>query len=48
MKGRNVKFRYSTYSTAQCIDNEILIKKIQDIDIGIDIDNENFEKLIRY
>ena len=33
---------------AQCIDKEILIRKIRDIDIGIDIDKENFEKLIRY
>ena len=31
---------------AQCIDKEILIRKIYDI--GIDIDKENFEKLIRY
>ena len=35
---------------AQCIDKEILIRKICNIDIGIDIDidKENFEKLIRY
>ena len=33
---------------AQCIDKEILIRKIPDIDIGIDIDKENFEKLIIY
>ena len=33
---------------AQCIDKEILIRKIRDIDIGIDIDKENLAKLIRY
>ena len=33
---------------AQCIDKEILIGKNSNIDIGIDIDKENFEKLIRY
>ena len=33
---------------AQCIDMEILIRKIHDIDIGIYIDKENFEQLIRY
>ena len=33
---------------AQCIDKGILIRKICNIDIGIDIDKENFEKLIRY
>ena len=33
---------------AQCIDKEILIGKNCNIDIGIDIDKENFEKLIRY
>ena len=33
---------------AQCIDKEILIRKICNIDIGIDIDKENFEKLIIY
>ena len=31
---------------AQCIDKEILIGKNCNIDIGIDIDKENFEKLI--
>ena len=33
---------------AQCIDKEILIRKKCNIDIGIDIDKENFEKLIIY
>ena len=33
---------------AQCIDKEILIGKNCDIDIGIDIDKEKFEKLIIY
>ena len=33
---------------AQCIDKEILIGKKCDIDIGIDIDNEKYEKLIMY
>ena len=33
---------------AQCIDKEILIGKKCDIDIGIDIDKEKFEKLIIY
>ena len=33
---------------AQCIDKEILIRKICNIDIGIDIDKEDFEKLIIY
>ena len=33
---------------AQCIDKEILIGKNCNIDIGIDIDKEKFEKLIIY
>ena len=33
---------------AQCIDEEILIRKKCNIDIGIDIDKANFEKLITY
>ena len=33
---------------AQCIDMEILIRGKCNIDIGIDIDTENFEKLIVY
>ena len=33
---------------AQCIDKKILIGKDCDIDIGIDIDKENFENLITY
>ena len=33
---------------AQCIDKEILIGKNCNTDIGIDIDKENFEKLITY
>ena len=33
---------------AQCIDKEILIRKKCNIDIVIDIDKENFEKLIIY
>ena len=33
---------------AQCIDKEILIRKMCNIDIGIDIDKEDFEKLIKH
>ena len=33
---------------AQCIDKEILIGKMCNIDIGIDIDKEKLEKLMIY
>ena len=42
------KLKWLHNRAAQCIDKEILIRKIRDIDIGIDIDKESFEKLIRY
>ena len=41
-------FRMVCVRVAQCIDKEILIRKKCNIDIGIDIDKENFEKLIIY
>ena len=39
---------YLACRVAQCIDKEILRRKICNIDIGIDIDKENFKKLITY
>ena len=33
------------FRVAQCIDKEIFIRKICNIDIGIDIDKENFENI---
>ena len=46
-KTNEYHIEFSVYNrAAQCIDKEILIRKIHDI--GIDIDMENFEKLIRY
>ena len=42
------KIAWVLYRVAQCIDKEILIGENCNIDIGIDIDKENFEKLIIY
>ena len=46
--GHDMRGWFSAARVAQCIDKEILIGKNCNIDIGIDIDNENFEKLITY
>ena len=46
MRGTNIVLPESR--VAQCIDKEILIRKICYIDIGIDTDKEDFEKLIIY
>ena len=41
-------FRMVCVRVAQCIDKEILIAENCNIDLGIDIDKEKFEKLTRY